>query len=185
MEEAEHVINVLKETQQALKSENSLELKALSDQTIHSASLYQHTDYILIAVLIYSISKLLEKKQHVEIKRWPEFVKRFNSYLSLAILAAEQNNQEKFLQYLESAKKSMESIANLKPMIEEVIRKASINKASKIYEHGISLGSTAKLLGITQWELSEYIGQTEHVHTKYSNTTRIKDRAKMAMEFFS
>ncbi len=184
MEEAEHVIEVLKETQKALKSENALQLKVLSDQTIHSASIYQHTDSIIIAVLIYSLSKILEKKQHAKIKNWPIFIKKFNSLLSLAILAIEQNNQEKFLKYLESAKKSLENISNLKQMVEEVIRKASINKASKIYEHGISLGSTAKLLGITQWELSEYIGQSEHIHAKYSHTLNIKDRTKMAMEFF-
>jgi predicted transcriptional regulator len=73
----------------------------------------------------------------------------------------------------------------MKPYIQEVLRKASINKASKIYEHGISLGQTAQLLGITQWELSEYSGQTNVSDNDYNKTLDIKKRAKMALEFFS
>ena len=72
----------------------------------------------------------------------------------------------------------------MKPYINEVLRKASINKASRIHEHGISLGQTAKLLGITQWELSEYIGRKEITDRRYSQTINTKIRAKMAMEFF-
>ncbi len=185
MEEKEHIIQVLEETQKALKLEDSAKLKNLSDQTVHDASIYQHTDYIIIAVLIYSLSKLVERKQHSGIKQWDNLAKKVNASLSLAIIALQQDRQDKFLSYLESAKKSLENISNLKPIIEEVIRKASVNKASKIYEHGISLGNTAKLLGITQWELSEYIGQKENPHAKYSSTINIKSRAKMAMEFFS
>ena len=185
MQEKEHLISILKETQEAIMSENSLKLRSLSDQTIHNASIYQHTDYIIIAVLIYSLNKLIEKKQHTEIKHWYKFIKKFNFYISLSIAAVEQDNQEKFLKHLENAKKSLENISNLKPIIEEVVRKASINKASKIYEHGISLGNTAKLLGVTQWELSEYVGQKENIHAKETLTMNIKNRAKMAMEFFS
>jgi predicted transcriptional regulator len=83
------------------------------------------------------------------------------------------------------ARKTLSSLSvNLKPYIEEVMRKASINKASKIYEHGISLGQTANLLGISQWELSEYTGQTSIADTNYNNTINTKKRAQMAMEFF-
>lgn len=185
MEEKEHIIGLLEETQKALKLDDSAKLRNLSDQTIHDASIYQHTDYIIIAILIYSLSKIVERKQHSEIKKWANTAKKINANISLAIIALQQDKQDKFLNYLQSAKKSLESISNLKPIIEEVIRKASINKASKIYEHGISLGNTAKLLGITQWELSEYIGQKENAYSKYASTLNIKNRAKMAMEFFS
>ena len=63
------------------------------------------------------------------------------------------------------------------------MRKASINKASRIYEHGISLGKTAQLLGITQWELTEYTGQKRE--EKPYGALSAKKRAQMALEFFS
>ena len=45
------------------------------------------------------------------------------------------------------------------------------------FEHGISLGQTAQLLGISQWELMKYIGHTkitEGVTEKVSVRTRLK-----------
>ena len=65
------------------------------------------------------------------------------------------------------------------------MHKASVNKASKIYEHGISMGRTAKMLGITQWELSEYTGQKNVPDNPYNETFDVRKRAEMAMEFFS
>jgi CRISPR/Cas system-associated protein Cas7 (RAMP superfamily) len=43
---------------------------------------------------------------------------------------------------------------------------------------------TSKLLGITQWELSDYIGQSPISEAKESQTVDIKKRAKLALEFF-
>ena len=71
----------------------------------------------------------------------------------------------------------------LKDYINDVFRKAEINKASRIYEHGISLGKTAQLLGVTQWELVDYMGQKK-TDEKYS-VTDIRKRAQSAVEFFS
>ena len=87
---------------------------------------------------------------------------------------------------MEQARKSVTVVSiNLKPYIEEVLRKASINKASKIYEHGLSMGKTAKLLGISEWELAEYTGQTRMADLPQNVTMGEKERAKMALEFFS
>jgi len=72
----------------------------------------------------------------------------------------------------------------MREIIQEVLRKASINKASKIYEHGLSLAKTSKLLGITQWELSEYVGGKDNMQVNLNKTIDAKARAQMAMEFF-
>ena len=45
--------------------------------------------------------------------------------------------------------------------IQHVIDEANVKKASKIYDHGISLGQTAQLLGISHWELMRYVGHTK------------------------
>lgn len=185
MEETAHLINTLKDTQKALKTNNSAQLQALSNQTIHSASIHQHTDYVIIAVIIYSLSKLIYRKNGVSIKNWDAFVKKINAQLTLAIKALQEHKQDKFLQYIEQTRKTLTGISpNLKQYIQDVLRKASINKASKIYEHGISLGQTAKLLGITGWELAEYVGQKGIPEAKHNLTRDIRQRARMAVEFF-
>jgi len=185
MEEKEHLIRVLKETRKALSTKNTLQLQKLSDRTIHSSSIYQHTDYIIIAIIIYSLSKIVARKDSLQIKNWDSFIIKVNSKLAHAIEALKKDNSSDFLENLKQARTEISNLSiDLKPYIQEVLRKASINKASKIYEHGISLGQTAKLLGLTHWELSEYIGQKSIAEEKQGKTLNTKVRAEMAMEFF-
>ncbi len=185
MREKEHLIRILKETQKALKTKNTFQLQSLSNKTIHSASIYQHTDYIIIAIIIYSLSKIVSKKDSLQIPDWDFFVKNVNSNLSGAVISLKNEDSKRFLEDLKKTKTEITNLSiSLKPYINEVLRKASINKASRIHEHGISLGQTANLLGITQWELSEYIGRKELTDKKYSQTINTKVRAKMALEFF-
>jgi len=72
----------------------------------------------------------------------------------------------------------------LKIYIKDVFRKAQINKASRIYEHGISMEKTAKILGISVWELSEYVGKTRIDDINLGITTPIRKRIKLAEEVF-
>ena len=44
---------------------------------------------------------------------------------------------------------------------------------------------TAKLLGISLWELAEYSGQTNISEHKLGKTIDVKDRARTAMEIFN
>ena len=185
MREKEHLIQILKETRKALKTKNTFQLQKLSNKTIHSASIYQHTDYIIIAIIIYSLSKIVAQKDSLQIKDWDSFTKEVNSNLASAVISLKKEDSKKFLENLKKTKNEITNLSiSLKPYIHEVLRKASINKASKIHEHGISLGQTANLLGITQWELSEYVGRKEITDRKYSQTINTRVRAKMAMEFF-
>jgi len=185
-EETKHLIDVLEATKKALIEEDVLKLKDLSNQTIHTSSTEQQRGEILVLIINYTLEKLIERKATLKIKNWNTIAKRINSYLDLAVLALKQEKFDKFEEYLVNIRKTIESISiNLKPYIKEVLRKASVNKASKIYEHGISMEQTAHLLGVTQWELSEYTGQTAIGDIKQNLTIDVKKRAQRALEFFS
>jgi predicted HTH domain antitoxin len=185
MEEVAHVIEVLTRSRYALEQEDTKQLRELSDRTIHAASVYQHTDYILVATIIYALSKLVERKDKLNLKNWQSFIKDVSNLLSLAINSLQKGKHSQFIKFLSKTKYYLEnSSQEVKPLIEELLRKASINKASKIYEHGISLAKTTKLLGVTPWELSEYIGEKEGPQIKLNKTIDVKDRIKLAMEFF-
>ena len=185
MEEKEHLIELLSGTKKAISSKNTLQLQKLSNQTIHTSSIYQHTDHIITAIIIYSLSKIVARKDSLKIKNWDSFVTKLNFELSNAIDALKKENSYDFLESLKQARKEITNLSvDLKPYVKEVLRKASINKASKIHEHGISLGQTAKLLGLTHWELSEYIGQKSISEEKYGKTLNTQVRAEMALEFF-
>ncbi len=101
------------------------------------------------------------------------------------IFALEKNNINKFRFEIEHLRTSIQNLSgHLKDYISEVFRKAKINKASRIYEHGISMEKTAKILGISVWELAEYVGQTRVANVDLSITMPIKERIKLAEEMF-
>ena len=74
--------------------------------------------------------------------------------------------------------------SHLKNYIQEVIEKAKIHRASRIHEHGISVERTAKLLGISSWELMDYIGKTGISDVELSQTKTAKERLKLVREIF-
>ncbi len=183
-EECQNASLVLEQTKRAIMEKDTLKLKDLSNRTIHSSCSFQNSGSITTAVIIYTLSKLIERADYTKIKNWDTFTKKFNSTLDLAISALEQDNQSAYEKYIKKARSQIESLSiNLKLYIQEVLRRASINKASKLHEHGISLSQTANLLGITNWEIAEYTGQ-RLPDSPYSSTINIKQRARMALEFF-
>jgi len=186
MEEVEHVIDVLSQVKRAIVQNDSAQLRNLSNQTIHTASMVQDSGSITLAVIVYAFAKLIERGDHNKIKHWNKFIKKIESFFSLAIKSLKDKKFEIYENYLEDIRKTTSSVApNMKPYIQEVMRKAAINKASKIYEHGISMGQTAKLLGITQWELAEYAGEKMINTREVESPESVKQRASMALEFFS
>jgi len=136
--------------------------------------------------LIYTLSKLIERRDYERIVNWDDFVRKFNFVIDRTISALKKNDNESYAANMQEARGFLESVSgDLKYYIQEVLRKASINKGSRIYEHGISLGQTAKLLGISEWELLEYTGQSKIADMKFSDTLEIRKRAKMALEFLA
>ena len=102
------------------------------------------------------------------------------------IKALERNDLERFRNEIDSNRNLIQNLSGkLKTYINDVFRKARINKASKIYEHGISMQKTARILGISVWELAEYAGQSKTVDYNLIITTPIKKRARFAERFFS
>lgn len=182
MKEKENVIRILKESKLAIEKKDVVKLKELSDQTIHTASTTQDPDNVAIAVIVYSLSKIIERQNSLE--KCKKFCKEVVFSIEGLLSALKTNDQNKIKIYLEKLRNSLNKAGNVKSYIQDVFRKAAINKASKIYEHGISMEQTAKLLGITVWELAGYAGQKVDSSTEQSKTTDVKKRIKIAMEIF-
>ncbi len=186
MQEKENILKILKETKKAILKDDFVTIKNLSNQTTNTAALTNDPDNITIAVLIYSISKLLERENYKKLPGWNEFYESIFKCLDDAILSISKNDAEKIKESLDNLRNSLLKVSgNLKKYISDVFRKASINKASKLYEHGLSMERTAKLLGITLYELASYAGQKEQIsETPTSAGMDIKSRIKLAMELF-
>ncbi|MBT4257812.1 hypothetical protein HOD88_01350 [archaeon] len=186
MLEKEHILQLFKDAKEAIKKDDIITLRELSNKTVHTSSISQDPDNIAIAVIIYSISKILERKDYRMKPGWDKFYKNLLLEIDLLIDSLENNDEKKVSKSLGNLRIKLGNVSgNLKKYIQEVFRQASINKASRIYEHGISLEKTAKLLGVSLWELSNYAGQTGIGDVKLGKTLGVKERIKLVEEMFS
>lgn len=185
MIEKEHTLSILKKAKKALKTRNAILLREISNQTIHSASIYKDPDAVMLAVTTYALSKILERENYRNYPEWKPFLKSCIYYIERAINSLKKEDIDSFRENMISIRRETEKITSkLKEYILDVFRKASINKASRIYEHGISREETARLLGITEWELSEYVGATGIADVDLSITKPILERLKFAKDLF-
>lgn len=185
MEEQEHILEVLRMTRDSVQNRDYFKIKELSNKFVHDCSINQDADVISIAVILYSLSKIMERESYKKEKDWNKFYKNYLSNIKNMISALEGDNHIKFHEEIEKNGKLIEKLSgNLKNNIKDVFNRAKINKASRIYEHGISMEKTAKIMGITLWELAEYAGQTNIGDINLGLTMPLKDRIKIAEEIF-
>jgi len=153
------------------------DLRELSNHTIHNASIFQDEDSVSIAILIYSLSKVIERREG-----------KMNYGVMLNILGkAKKNLEENNIDgYRKTIRKLFDFISTidtkLKFYVEEVISQAQIKKGSKLYAHGISLARAAEILGISQWELMFYVGKTRLTDIK--GGIGVKERLNYARSLF-
>jgi hypothetical protein len=185
VQEKDNVLRIFEETKEAIIKEDSFKLNELSNQTINTASRTQDPDNIATAVVIYSIGKIIERKKYREFPEWEKLYKKIISLIDESIKAIKNNKDQDFRKSINSLREYIDKLSGkLKEYVQDVFRKAQINKASKIYEHGISMEKTADLLGITMYELALYAGQTDISNTSENKTIDVKPRIKLAMEMF-
>jgi hypothetical protein len=184
MIEKEHIIELLKDVEGAVKSQDIFLLRELSNKTVHSASIYQDPDSIAIAVTIYAVSKIFEKNQFMHFQNWQLFLKKAHKQFHVARVFLEKDNILLFRKEIVKIRRDVNLFGSLKEYIKDVFRKAYINKASRIYEHGISRAETSELLGITQWELAEYAVTPSITNLDLNVTKSIRERFKFTEELF-
>ncbi len=179
------VLDVLHHAVSALRREDIKALIELSNMTVHNASIHQDQYSIVVAVLVYSLSKLFERTKYQQYPDWHIFCQDCVTRLSEAEESLLHDDYGKFDQlihtFLESIK---QSDPKLQQYMQDVFLKAKISKASRIYEHGISLGRTAELLGVSQYDLMSYVGKTYVADVQENKTLSVKKRLALARGIF-
>ncbi|MDA3836739.1 MAG: hypothetical protein PF542_03895 [Nanoarchaeota archaeon] len=185
MKEIDNVLRVLEQTLYAIQNDNSQPLKELSDQTLHAATTGDE-DNLLVAVVVYSLGKILSRSDYRTLRDWESFHRIVTSSLKCSINDLKKGNTDKFRKDFMLIKKAINKVSGkLKTYIKEVFKNAEISKASRIYEHGISAGKTARMLGITLYDLQNYIGQTGISEVSLNQTINVKTRIKMLEDLFT
>ncbi len=175
------LLAVFERAKAALKKKDVVELKLISDQAIDSASIFQDEVYLLTAVIIYALSKIHERTRYQKYSDYDGFCKDTEEEINRAYQELKRDNISGFERTL---KDILTEIKRLEPVlrkyIEYVLEKSKIHKGSRIHEHGISVGRVCELLGISQFELNDYIGKTWIADVKESITMPIEKRINLA-----
>ena len=172
----DRVIGILK----SKDGKDTQELKDISNHTIHNASVFQDECSVSIAVLIYALSKVIDryKEGSLEYKLLLELFESEKKNL--------QNGDEQSfngtMKKLFSEISKIDSKINL--YVQEVISQAQIKKGSKLCEHGLSCAKASEVLGISQWDLMHYLGKT-NLTEENINAIDLKSRLKFAKRLFS
>jgi len=181
-----NLIRVLDKSINALKQNDMKILKEISNETVHDATVFQDEYSITVAVLIYSLSKVFERELHYsQFRGWSDFCSECLGTLEVAKQKLIKGDIEGFDSFL----KKYLTVLNrthkkLQLYIQDVLDKAKINKASRLYEHGLSMGRTAELLGITKFELMDYVGRTYIADAKTSVTLSATERLRFTRGLF-
>lgn len=182
----QNIIDILLHAHEAFTSMDSNSLVNLSDRTIHSASIEQDTNSIAIAVMVYSLAKVVERRKYHQSSEWAKFAKFVLDRLAKAKEALSGDYDEKYQDNVKAILKYCGKLDHLfSKHIIEVIEFAKIKKGSDVYRQGISLGKAAEIMGITPWELREYVGHTRISDVDPLLTKSARKRMKEARRMFS
>ncbi len=177
------IANVLEHVINGLKTNNSAEIKEWSNHIVHNSSIFRDKHSIRTSILVYALSKIFEA--HGAEETWKLFWKNISRVLEKAL------NYCNTLQIKEFEWKLKELTAlvgnadkKFGEYIQYVLDKARIKKAWKIYEHGLSLGTVAQLLGVNKWEAMNYFGQTKTSDYPDFITENVRKRYETVKEVF-
>ena len=175
LDAVEKVIEILK----TKEDKDILDLKELSDHTIHNASIFQDDCSVSLAVLVYALSKIM--------MRYPQEGYEYKEILKLFLIEKDNLEKDDEQGFNDSMKRLFSIISKIDSKLElyvqEVINNAQIKKGSKLCEHGVSCAKSAEVLGVSQWDLMNYLGKTKIV--EYAPGIDLKSRLKFARRLFS
>ena len=175
------IIAVLSDLIEILKVKDDgdiFQIKSLSNHVIHNASVFQDEDSISVAILIYSLSKIMERNE-----KELDYGK-IRGMLNSAAASLKSNNEGAFRKSIKQMFSFIRTMdAKLKLYINEVINQAQIKKGCKLCEHGISVARASEVLGISRWELMHYMGKTTLIE-QFSEPVNVSQRLKFARSMF-
>ncbi|MEM2131578.1 MAG: hypothetical protein QXR96_03570 [Candidatus Woesearchaeota archaeon] len=171
------ILNILKEAIFIVEKKELFKLRDLSDHVIHNASIFQDKDTITIAVTIYALSKFYKFSDVSEIILIK--LKNALTYLENGYLNNYEDEIKSIVKEISKKDKFMKNYIN------ETLEKAQIKKASRMFEHGISLAQVADALGISLWELQDYVGKTSIIDSFKNQDNNVENRIKKTREIFN
>lgn len=178
-------ISFLEKMQTDFKNQDSYQLKETSNHAILDAIETLDKSTAKIAVLAYSLSKIVSKEHVLKNPLWGKAKKNMSSLLFECTKFLKKNKQHKFQKKLEKIEKMVKEVDNeIGNYVRNVWDKAKIKIASSFYAKGLSLSQASQLAEANKAELQNYIGITK-IHDEEKTGYSMKQRMKTARKIFN
>ena len=171
------LLELMSKTLKGLRDRDGTAVRELSDHIIHNASIFQDELTISMAVIVYALSKMLDRYGEISGDTLHHL-----EHLQEILKKGKTKHLFKELRKLREGIDTKDRKISL--YVQHVVNEAKIKKGSRIYEHGISLAQTAHVLGISEWELMNYIGKTT-MYEQQLEKFPIKKRLEIARKLFN
>jgi hypothetical protein len=153
------------------------ELKNLSEQGIELIAVNKDLDLISITVLIYSLYKIIKD---ISAEDYQDLL----AELKFAQQHLEQNSLGKYNQNIKTLFEIVRrSNAKIKVHLDDVMQAARIKNSAFLLQKGLSIGQAAGLMGLSNWELQQYVGRTTFL-TQHRESLPIRKRLLTAFNIF-
>jgi len=153
------------------------ELKVLSEHSIEDVALHKDLDLVSVSVLLYSLYKILPSMEE----------KKYQSFLTLLKSAKENLTKKNLARYNRDIKSSFDLVRtsneSIKEHLQDVMHAARIKKSASLLQHGLSIGQAAGLMGLSNWDLQQYVGRTVFLE-QHQEFLPAKKRLLLAMDIF-
>lgn len=176
------ILAIIDKVISSVQDRDSEELKRLSNYTIHSASIFQDEDSMGMAIIIYTISKILSNQKEIIDET---SLKSICINLDKMKQSLIKENDTMFRQKFSNIYKTLAMLdGNTKKYVDEVWQRSKIKKGTVMFEHGISLAQVATTLNVSKWDLMEYVGHTDTFDKEKAKTIKVKERLNFVRNLF-
>lgn len=172
------MLRILTKVIVGIKQKDTYLLSKTSNEINHSSSIFQDEDSLTIAVVVYAISKIIDRNNS---KMDPQFEIMFRK----AKQHMQTNNFDKYRDVMRGIVSKINDVdSRMKQFVLDVYNQAEIKKGSKIFSNGISLARVAELMNLSQWELMNYVGKT-NIPEMFQKDRHLKERLGHARSLFN
>lgn len=149
-------LSVIEKAIRFLNTKQFAEIERISNQTIHNSSINQDVVSTSISKLIYGIHKIeqasFQKSIPFPSEKFVIELTKLHTYLERGQISAYEKELDKTMIVIEEIAHEFH--------LHNLINRAGVKKGKKLYEHGISIAQAAKTMGVSQWELYDYVGKS-------------------------
>ena len=185
-EHQRELLLLVQKASRAIKKSDVKVLRFLSEECVRLSSVMQDPSVVTLAVLLYSYSKLFERQYYSKYTSWENVCYSCFTQFDAAIAALRVDDFGLFQKEISASVRLLQKVEpQFKKHIEDVFHKARVTKGADVYAKGLSLGRTASLLGISSFELMDYLGVQRIADTKEHVSMPVMKRLDYTRELFS